>query len=75
LDPFGLRVRQEATRTDRAPGAALGESRRTPVGIGGPPAADRFAGDAEDVGDLALGQTQFTGPHGPQAQGFQDFIG
>jgi hypothetical protein len=51
------------------------ESIEAAAGIRRPPAADGFAADAEEVGDLGLRVAQLTATEGPQAEGLQDFIG
>ncbi len=45
------------------------------VGIGGPPMADGFASDAEQVGEFGLGKAQLAAAHSPQAESLQDIIG
>src|SRR5437588_3394932 len=53
----------------------MGEGVQTALGISGPPVADRFATDAQEVSHLGLREPQLTAMQGTQAQGFQDFVG
>jgi hypothetical protein len=75
LHLFGLGIAEQTTRTQRTSAAALGKSSHAAAGVGGPPAADRLTGDAEEVSHLDLGETQLAAAQGTQAQRFQDFIG
>src|SRR5262249_279481 len=54
---------------------ALGQRLHPMAGVGAPPATDGFAGDAEDLGNLDLGQAQLAATQGPQAECFEDIIG
>ena len=45
------------------------------AGVGRPPAGDGFAGDAEDLGDLDLGEAELAAPQGAQAERLQDLVG
>ena len=60
--PVGLPVRQLGTVTQAG------------VDVGGPPAADGLAGDAEDVGQIGLGEAQLAAA-GPQAEDLKALIG
>ena len=75
LDTVCLLVREKAARTQRSARALVWESLQATLGISAPPAADRFAGDAEKVGHLSLRESPLTAMQGTQAQGFQDLIG
>ena len=75
LEVFGLGVGEGAARTQAGVRCGVGEGVQAAVGVGGPPAADGLAGDAEEVGDLDLGEAQFAAAQGTQAEGFQDVIG
>ncbi len=59
LEVFGLGVGEGAARTDWSSGAALGEGGGAAVGVGRPPAADGFASDPENLGELDLSEAQF----------------
>ena len=58
LDAIGLGVGQGAARADGAAGALVGQRVEAAVEVGGPPVADGLAGDAEDVGQVGLGEAQ-----------------
>ena len=75
LDVFGLGVGQGAARAQGATRAAMREGLDAVVGVGGPPAGDGLAGDAEDLGDLGFGEAQLAAAQGAQAEGFQDLVG
>src|SRR3954452_10530449 len=74
LNVAALLVREGAAGAERAPATFMREGADALVGIGRPPAADRFAGHTEEVGHFAFSVTQFTTPHGTQAEGFENFI-
>ena len=75
LDMVSLLVGEGATRALGPSCSLTGESVQTALGIRGPPAADRLATDAEEVGHLGLSEPQFTAMQGAQAEDFQDLIG
>jgi hypothetical protein len=70
-----LLVGEGATRALGPSRSLTRESVQTTLGIRGPPAADRLATDAEEVGHLGLSEPQLTAMQGAQAEGFQDIIG
>jgi len=74
LDMVSLLVREGATRALGPSRSLTGEGVQTTLGIRGPPAADRLATDAEEVGHLGLSEPQLTAMQGAQAEDFQDFI-
>jgi len=75
LQEIGLRVGEDPARTHGASGAALWQGEYAVVGVGGPPATDGLAGDAEEFGDLDFGESQLTAAQGTQPERFQNFIG
>ena len=48
-----------AARAEGAPGPLLRQGVEALRGVGRPPAADRLARDAEQVGDVGFGEAQF----------------
>ena len=75
LQVAGLRVGEGAPRSQGPSRPRMGEGVQTALGISGPPVADRFATDAQEVSHLGLREPQLTAMQGTQAQGFQDFVG
>ena len=65
LEVGALFVGEGAARAEGASAARAGEGALAAAGIGRPPATDRFAADAEEVGDLGLGEAQFAAAQGP----------
>ena len=70
-----LQIGQSASGNDGSSGTVVGQGIQSAVGIGRPPMADGFAADAEKVSEFGLGEAQLTAVYGPQAEGFEDFIG
>ena len=70
-----LQIGQSASGSDGSSGTVVGQSIHSAVGIGRPPTANDFAADAEKVSEFGLGEAQLTAVYGPQAEGFEDFIG
>jgi hypothetical protein len=56
LDVAGLRIGKETSRAEGATGAFLRKGIDSPVGVGGPPAANGLAGDPQQVRELGFGQ-------------------
>jgi hypothetical protein len=75
LDATGLLIREGPPRAHGAPGPIAGEGGRAAGDVSRPPAADRLLGYPEQVGDVALGESQFAAAHGTEAQGLEDLIG
>ena len=75
LDVVGLLVGEEPTRTQGSSRPLVGEGIETAARISGPPVADRFAADAQEIREVGLRETQLTAVQGTQAEGFQNFIG
>jgi hypothetical protein len=44
------------------------------IGMGRPPAANRFKGNPEKVRHFAFRVTEFTAPQGTQTQRFENFV-
>ncbi len=57
------------------PRAAAGQGGQALGGVGGPPAADGFVADAQQVSEFHLGVAQFDAAQGTQAQHLKGFIG
>jgi hypothetical protein len=74
LDVGGLVVAEQTPRAERSAVTWLRQGLQTAVAVGGPPTADGFAGDAEEVGDVGLGEAPFACPQGAQPQGVEDFV-
>src|SRR5262249_5662990 len=72
LDTGGLLVGEQAAGAERAARAVAREGIEAAGDVGRPPAADGLAGDPQEVGDLGLGEPQFTAVQGAQTQRFQD---
>jgi hypothetical protein len=74
-DVPGLLVGAGPARADGASGAVTGPSVRPLPGGGRPPSGDRLPRDPEQVGDIDLGEAEFTPANGTKAERFEDFIG
>ena len=75
MDACSLFVGEGSSRTDGSAGTVVGQGIESAVGIGRPPKANGFAADAQKIGEFGLGEPQLTAVYGPQAGGFEDFIG
>ena len=75
LDVAGLILRECPPGAHGASGPIAGDRVQAPVGVRRPPAADRLARHAEQVGDVGLGESQFTAAQGTEAQRLEDLIG
>ncbi len=75
LDALGLLVGQEAAGAEGSAGTVAGQRSQALGGVGGPPAADGFVADAQQVSEVHLGVAQFDATQGAQAQHLKGFIG
>jgi len=75
LDVLSLGVGEHAPGAQRTSGSFAGQGVESAGGVGRPPAADGFAGDAEEFAELGLGVAEFATVQRPEAERVENIVG